>query len=209
MKITPWIVVFMLFFTVGATAQLELGIKAGLSSYDLADDFQLWRNSKAEVDTTIADASYGYHFGLYSRIKLFGLYLEPAVLFNSNSVDYNLKVPNSDEVNEIKKEKYNNLDIPLMVGMKVWFFRVQAGPVAHIFLNSSSELTDIKGYNDKLKDARYGYQAGVGLDFNKIRIDVNYEGNFSSFGETFTAFGEELTIDDKAPRIVASVGYRF
>lgn len=196
--------------TLSLSAQVEFGIKAGISSYDLADDFQKWRDADADIKDVISDAGYGYHFGLYSRLKLPLFYIEPAILLNSNKVSYNLAGNGTDSVfNNLKKERYYNIDVPIMLGTKIWFFRVQGGPVAHVFLNSSSELTDIKGYGEKFKDARFGYQAGIGLDLKRLRLDVNYEGNFSSFGDTINVGGATVNIDDNAARIVMSLGYKF
>lgn len=158
-------VLFMLISTL-SFSQFEIGIKTGLSSTDLSPESILINNGDNTTEISIAQANYGFHFGLYTRVCIANIFIEPSFLFNSNSVDYKLdeQIFDTGIISSIKSETYNNLDIPLMVGMKLGFFRIQAGPVAHIFINSASELTAIDGYSQKFKDATYGLQGGIGLD---------------------------------------------
>lgn len=201
---------FLILFTTSLHAQIEFGVKTGLSSIDLADK-SIILGDENNTEITVADAGYGIHFGLYSRVSLLNLYIEPALLFNSSTVDYNLKEEVFDEgvINTIRSESYNKLDIPVMVGMKMGFFRFHGGPVAHLHLNSASELTAINGYAQKFKEATYGFQAGVGLDILKLRIDVNYESNLSKFGDHINVGGQDFSFDDRPARLVASLGFRF
>lgn len=192
-------------------SQFEMGIKAGVSSTDLSPESLLINNGESTTKLTIAQANYGYHFGLYTRLKIANIFIEPSFLFNSSSVDYNLEehVFDTGIINSIKSETFNNLDIPLMVGMKIGFFRIQGGPVAHIFINSASELTAINGYSQKFKDATYGIQGGIGLDILKIRLDLNYETNLSNFGGDIDINGTPYQFDQRPTRLVASLGIRF
>lgn len=203
-------VLFMLISTL-SFSQFEMGIKTGLSSTDLSPESLIINNGETTTKLTLAQANYGYHFGLYTRVKIANIFIEPSFLFNSSSVDYNLEEQIFDTgiVNSIKSETYNNLDIPLMVGMKIGFLRIQGGPVAHIFLNSASELTDINGYSQKFKDATYGIQGGIGLDILRIRLDLNYETNLSNFGGDIDIDGNPYQFDQRPARLVASLGIRF
>lgn len=206
--------IIIAFFLMSATlsqAQFEMGLKTGLSSTELAQSSIFAKNNGQNIQLSVADAKYGFHFGLYTRVSFLGIYVEPAFLFNSSNVDYNLDEGFFDSgiISTIRSETYNNLDIPLMIGCKLGFFRVQAGPVAHIFLNSASELTSIDGYSQKFKDASYGLQAGIGLDILKIRLDVNYEANLSKFGDHINIDGTDFDFDERPGRLVASLGIRF
>lgn len=202
----------LLFMSLTAYGQLEFGLRAGVSSVDLADSELILANGQDQnLSVAVSDASYGFHFGVYSRLSLLGIYIEPAVLFNSSNVDYTLREQIFDtEVTEtIVSEKYEKLNIPIMLGYKLGFLRLQGGPVAHIHLNNISELTDIDGYSEKAKSATYGYQLGVGLDILKVRLDLNYEGNLSSYTDHISIDGEEYSFAENPARIVASIGYKF
>ena len=73
---------FILFgiFVVGTMmtvqAQIEFGIKAGVSPYDLAEKGIFTTNGTQNIDWHIADAGYGHHFGIYTRLSALGLFLE-------------------------------------------------------------------------------------------------------------------------------------
>lgn len=192
-------------------SQFEMGIKTGVSSTDLSPESILIGNGDNTTQLSIAQANYGFHFGLYTRLTIANIFIEPSFLFNSTSVDYNLdeQIFDTGIFSSIKTETYNNLDIPLMVGMKIGFFRIQGGPVAHIFINSASELTAINGYSQKFKDATYGFQGGIGLDILKIRLDLNYETNLSHFGGDIDVNGNPYQFDQRPARLVASIGIRF
>lgn len=192
--------------------QIEFGLKAGVSTLDLTDsELSITTPSAEALKLSIADANYGFHFGLYSRIKLLNIYIEPAVLFNSSQINYTLQEGIFDEsvVTTTKTEKFEKLDIPVLVGIKMGFLRLQAGPVARLHINSISDLTDIDGYSQRFKSATYGFQLGAGLDILNVRLDVNYEGNLSKVGDHIVIDGESYTFGESPSRLVASIGYRF
>ena len=191
-------------------AQIEFGLKAGLSSYDLADDGILANNNGNNIEWKIADAGYGHHFGIYTRLSALGLYLEPAMLFNSNTVTYDIKTYGESGVfNTLQKEKYNTMDIPVMAGFKVGVLRFQGGVVGHLFINSISDAIDIKGYEQRFKKASYGWQAGTGLDLWRLRFDLLFEGNFDKFGDHINIGGYDYAFSDTPSRLLLTVGFKF
>ncbi|MFT4537021.1 MAG: hypothetical protein ACJA1A_002547 [Saprospiraceae bacterium] len=192
-------------------SQFELGVKTGISSFDLTPKSIIFNNGGNDMTLSIKEAKYGFHFGLYTRVTIANIFIEPAFLFNSSSIDYNLseEIFDTGIISSIRSESYNNLDIPLMIGIKVGPLRLQGGPVAHIFLNSSSDLIAINGYSQKFKDASYGIQGGIGLDFLKVRLDFNYETNLSLFGDHINVDGQSYDFDQRPGRFVASVGVKF
>jgi len=84
-----------------------------------------------------------------------------------------------------------------------------AGPVAHLNLNTSSDLFDIDGYEERFDLATYGYRLGAGVDIGKINIGIEYEGNFSNFGEYINIGGSEFSFDDSQRRILLNIGFKL
>jgi len=158
----------------------------------------------------VNNSDYGTHFGFFAQLKIRKFFIQPEVLFNSNSVNYTVTdFRNPSVVDIVKNEKYQNLDIPLMMGFKFGPLRLQGGPVGHVFLNSTSELFDVQGYDQKFDEMTFGYQAGVGLDIWKLVLDVKYEGNFNKQGDHIV-FGEQQYNFDQTPaRLLVSVGFAF
>lgn len=191
-------------------AQIEFGVKAGLSSYDLANEGIFISSGNQDIEWNIANAGYGHHFGIYTRLSALGLFLEPSLLFNSNNVSYEISTYSESGVfSTIKNEKYNTMDIPVIAGIKLGALRFQGGVVGHIFINSISDVVDIKGYEQRFKGATYGWQAGTGVDLWKLRLDLMFEGNFDKFGDHINIGGHDYAFADTPSRLMLTLGYKF
>ncbi|HRO08283.1 MAG TPA: hypothetical protein PK047_05405 [Saprospiraceae bacterium] len=205
---------FCMFFCLSlmhsASAQLEIGIKAGVSSYDLANKGLLVKDGNENFQWTILDAGYGHHFGVYTRLTLLGLYVEPAMLFNSSTVNYNLKTYGERGVfNVLRQDTYHGLDMPVLAGFKIGAMRFQGGVVGHLFVGNAGELLDIKGYSQKFKTGTFGWQAGTGIDVWRLRLDLVFEGNFSNFGNHIRINGYNYAFSETPSRLMLTAGFRL
>ena len=199
-----------LIFCFPLLAQIEIGVKAGISSLDLASDGIIVQNEENNLALNFANAEYGVHFGLYSRLSFLGVFVEPAVIFNSSSVNYMVEDYSEGGVlTTLKNESYRHVDIPVLIGYKFSKLRLQGGPVAHFYLDSTSELFQISGYEQNFSDAKYGYQIGGGIDFWRLRVDCLYEGNLNKFGDHINIGGQEFNFGDSASRVIVNVGLAF
>jgi hypothetical protein len=204
------VLVACFFYSLFALSQFEYGVKVGVNSIDMVSDAIVVKNGIDDLKIEYQNAEYGYHFGMYARVKLLGFYIEPAALFNSNNVNYKLTdYKEGQTIITLYEEKYKTLDVPLNIGLKAGLFRIYGGPVAHIHLRSSSELVNFKSYSQKFKDASYGFQAGFGFDIMKLRLDLAYEGNLSAFGDHINIGSTPYSFGTAASRVVGTVGYKF
>jgi len=191
-------------------SQLEIGLKFGLNTTNITNNAIVYHNDDQHLEIDLTEAEYGYHLGIYSRLSIASFYLEPIAQFNSSQIHYKItEFTEGEIINSIKSEKFSTLDIPILFGIKMGFLRLQTGPVAHINIDSKSELIEIDGYEQKFKEASYGFQIGAGIDIWKLRMDVNYEGNFSRFADHLSINGTDLAFNDAASRILFTVGYKF
>ena len=150
------------------------------------------------------------HGGLIFKYRKKRWSIQPEILFNSNRVDFEVEDVNNPELGtQIREETYQYLDIPLLIGLHLGPIHLQGGPVGHVFLNSSSELSDFEGYRQDFEDLTLGWQAGLGLDIWNFTLDFRYEGNFTNFGEHIEFFGDTYDFDDKPSRWLFSLGYYF
>jgi len=206
------IIIFSILFLTTTSAQVKFGVRGGLSSTDLKPSSFVITN-QASVDAftlSTKEAKYGYHLGIFLQAGGEKFFIQPEILFNSSSVDYSLQTNGLGEITtSIFNETYQNIDIPIMLGFKLGPLRLQGGPVGHVHIDSSSELTDFEGYEEKFETMTYGYQTGIGLDFWKFVIDVKYEGNFSNFGDHFSFFGNDYNFATRPGRVIGSVGIAF
>lgn len=178
-----------------------LGPRVGLSS------------SKTNINETIdgiryntGEATVGFHAGLFSRITIGSVYLQPELLFTSSGGEIEL---NGNTGRQIRKYEYNKLDVPVMLGYKLSkVFRIQAGPVASLLLQADAKdgLGDAyRDVKDNYEDSTIGYQVGVGLDIWRILLDLKYEGNLSKFGNRVGGFDTDL----RNNQVIVSVGFRL
>ena len=202
----------LLTLSVSGLAQLKLGVIGGISTSDIPGEelIILNQNDLDAFKLSANEANYGFHFGIFLRGEIGNFYIEPTLVFNSNSIDYKLEEIAGDQtIQSVKNESYQYLDMPLIFGLRYGILRIGAGPVGHVFIDSSSELFDVSGYKQKFDQMTWGWQANLGLDVWMIRLDLRYEGNFSKTGEHFEFFNHKYQFDKSPTRWIASVGVTF
>jgi opacity protein-like surface antigen len=183
---------------------LRFGVKAGGNSANFKFDAI---NSPDAILSEASEAQWGFHAGVFLRINLAILYIEPEVYFTSTGGKYTYNDPNASVGDELKSFNMNRVDVPVLVGVKLGPFRINAGPSASIILSHSSNLDDIKA---DVKGATWGYQAGIGFDlFKKLTIDARYEGNLSALGENINIAGTDFPTDMRTSQFLISVGWMF
>lgn len=192
---------FAALLVLGATqafSQNGIGIKAGLSSTKLDFDNEQF---------VPADAQTGYHIGLFGR---FGgkVFIQPELLFTQTKGDFAF-VPNGVSGNpapENYEAKFNRLDIPIMVGIRMFkVMRVMAGPIASVNINSELKNSVETVDNANFENATFGYQAGLGVDIGNLSVDGRYEGGLSNVTDNIGSY----STDNRLNQWVLSVGFRL
>ncbi len=143
------------------------------------------------------------------NIQIVSFLIQPEFNYHSNTSNFELSELTSDPISEVFSEKYQYLDIPLLLGCKIGPLRLMAGPEGHVFLNSTSSLLDIEGYEQDFQTLTLGWQGGIGLDLWNIILDIRYQGNFTNFGDHITFLGQEYEFNDSPSRVLFSVGWLF
>jgi len=158
------------------------------------------------------EASVGFHAGLFARFSVLGFYIQPEAMFTSSGGEI---VINSDDINanvdQVKSMRYNKIDVPIMLGVKIGpLLRLNAGPSFSFLLNS-----DIRDGNaqqeieENYSDATVGFQAGIGIDISKLNFDLRYENNLSALGDEVSFGGETFTTDLRNQLWILTVGYEL
>lgn len=200
----------VLFFSTGLFAQIEFGLKAGLATEALQGQrFDLSQSGRDNLSLVLSDASYGFQIGALLRVPFsdrFGLQTEAT--FNTSATEFRFDDPDAN-LTQVFRERYNNLNVPLLASWKLAFLRFNAGPVGHFFVSSSSDLRDAEGRERVFDSFNLGYALGASADIGCITIDLRYDGNFSRYGEDFSVAGETFRVDQAARRWVGTVAYRF
>lgn len=193
----------VLFFAAGSAAHAQV-------SFGLRGGFNTQVNKPGGLNISLADTSYllgigdakfGTQIGAYVRLGG-GVWIQPEVMFNSNQQSFTLDSPDGLKV---FNEKYQYLDLPVMVGIGKGLFKVQAGPVGHYYLNSMSEFAEFSEYRSKFEQFSWGWQAGLNLGFEKFALDLRYEGNFNKLGDHIYLGGQQYKFTKSPARVLASV----
>jgi hypothetical protein len=204
-----------------ANAQfLQVGLKAGLSSSQLKvnEVFTSGENEETigENEETIfyksGEAVLGWHLGVYSRIKIWKIYIQPELLYSSTGGKIKISDDGVD-FPDVGKIKLDKLDIPIMAGFNITkSFRVYAGPAFSYLISEKSLWNTTKEvFKQDFQKGAIGYQAGIGFDISTVTLDLKYEGNLSALGKSVSVSGTDIRFntDLRNPQLILSMGFRF
>ena len=167
--------------SVTAMAQLPnfaFGIKGGANFSKL----------KTVDNLTDENSIVGYHVGVFTRLGVAGLYLQPELYLGSKGNNFiKIEDTSGNEVQANGKVRFTTLDLPLLIGTKIGpsklNLRFMAGPVASFVINENTtfdsayrNISDFGNY----KKQNWAYQAGAGVDVGNMTVDLRYEGGLSN-----------------------------
>jgi hypothetical protein len=209
------LIIFIVFTFLQQSANAQVfswGVRLGAvsTSIDATPQTILDANTDS-LKLSIANANFGIQGGFYTRIKLGPVYIQPELLFTSESYNYTKEDLSSSGVQEALTDQFNGLDIPIMVGVKMGPFRLQAGPIGSILISNDNQLETLsETYKRKLSNLSWGYQAGAGVDIGSVNLDLKYEGGLSNtFVNDYEVFGNTYEFDTRQNRWVLTIGLKF
>jgi hypothetical protein len=200
------LVIFLIaFIALPAFSQIKFGIKAGVTSSTVPAYNVTTGANNIEA---VKNAAIGYHAGVFMRLTVLGIYIMPEVVFASTTYDYDVKIGTATEP---LSQKFNKLDIPVLVGFHLGPIRINAGPAASILINSPESLINDSNFKDMYRNATFGYQAGVGFDlFKRLTFDARYGGSLAKkFGDAVTIGSQTFKLDSREPTFMLSFGLMF
>ncbi|WP_372938164.1 outer membrane beta-barrel protein [Seonamhaeicola sp.] len=175
--------------TASAQTATGFGLKGGLNYNANGDYFDSVGDNAKHPDRNI-----GYHIGVFGKIGT-KLYFKPELVYTSTKSDYN------DDSFSMQK-----LDAPLLVGAKVIGpLSVFGGPSFQYILDTEFDGISI---NDVENDFTVGLNFGIGLNLNKVGIDLRYERGFNDNEATFinTNLGAvENRLDTRPDQLILSL----
>jgi hypothetical protein len=195
MKKTLLLLALLTMSLVGYSQGFGIGPKVGLSQTNLDLSSDAFKHG---------DAKFGYHVGIFARIGAGAFYLQPEVLYTQTQGQFTFD--GADQPIKEYEADFNRVDIPVMVGLKLFnFFRIQAGPIASIDVNSELKDAGQTVKNVDFKSATLGYQAGVGLDIGNFIIDAKYESSLNKLSSNVGNFNTDQRIN----QFILSAGFRI
>ncbi len=202
------VILVVIMFSVKANyAQGELGVKVGVSSYDFSGKNLI---NKEELRLSIYNASYGFEFGMYGRIGILGLNVQPELTFRSNTVNYHLQdFSNVSTIDKITSATYNRIDVPVLLMANAAFFKFYLGPVGQYEFDYIKSLLS-KQKKTSIENKFYiGYQLGLGISLNGLTLDLRYESNFSDYTDSFQLGGKQYNVSNRPSRYILSLWFKI
>lgn len=196
--------IILLAFSLNVDAQFKYGIRGGINTNVKLNDF-----SGSDYTLEYAKGDMGFHIGVMAQVKLLNIFIQPELLFTTSKTDIQL-INREDLVNpieELGKQNFNKIDIPVMAGVKIGPLKIQAGPVGTMMLKSKSDLLDKYNMEQNFKGITLGYQAGIGLELSSLLLDVKYEGNLSKLGDGVAIAGTDYSFDQRMSQWILSIGF--
>jgi hypothetical protein len=208
-------IILVVLISIPVFSQIKFGIKAGVSTTNLSMSTlkTLTSGNTSYTVDALSTAKYGFQGGAFVRLTLFGIYLQPELLFSTRTNEYTVQNISSGQTSAatIVKQNFNKLDIPVMLGVKLGPLRVNAGPVGSLLINSPKDLISNPDYKSMYSRMTIGYQAGLGFDLlNILTFDIRYEGSLKKYQNRIeNLVGTKVNLDDRANAFLFSVGLMF
>jgi Outer membrane protein beta-barrel domain len=209
------VIALVILISVPAISQIKFGIKAGVSTTNLNMPSlkTITSGNTAYTIDAISSAKYGFHGGVFLRLTLLGIYLQPELLLSTRTNEYTITnvTTGQSTASFIASQKFNKLDIPVMLGFKLGPLRLNAGPAASLLINSPKDIITDNNYKAMYSRMTFGYQAGVGFDLLKtLTFDIRYEGSLKKYqNQIENLTGTKFNLDDRADAFLFSVGLMF
>ncbi len=184
--------------------KIDFGAKGGLN-YNFGGDLkELMSETNGSLNDIVhgAEDKAGYHFGLWAKVHLLGLYVRPEIIYTELNNSYNDLGTNISTDFKTKK-----IDMPILLGAKlIGPLHIYAGPSIQYISNSEFSSSEIE--NISTNDFSVGLQIGTGLELGRLGVDVRWEKGFENDldGEFLNT---NINVDNRPNQIIFGLSYRF
>lgn len=210
MKKLIFILMASFFLVQVADAQLfSWGIKGGLgfSTVKISDITDI-DDGQDVYDLVTGESVMGYHLGLQTRIKIAMIYVQPELYWNAGGGS--LKQVVDGGATELLNVKFNRIDIPVLVGVKLGPVRLNIGPMASLIVGENSDFQVLQADAALYKESfTWAWQGGIGVDISRFSLDIRYEGPLSDLSRVIPDNLTEYTLDPRPQQWIFSVGFWF
>lgn len=204
-----WISAALFGFSTLAIAQVSFAGKAHLLVPTSSSSWTDLKGAAGKLYQDKGKSSAGFNVGVSAKVDLpTSFYLMPELYYThyTNEVKEGL-------TNTSIKAKTNRIDMPVLVGYKVWgdLASLFVGPVASYNLSKDNTFGDFK--ENATKNFTVGYQFGAQVEVSKLIINARYEGAFSKdqrkFINSVNGSDYEVQYDNRPSFFLLGLGYKF
>lgn len=192
----------LLLISLGLSAQVDFGLRAGLGLAQAGiNNFESAQQAITDIETS--DRELSFHAGLYLKIDAPMFFIQPEVIFSQISQSVDAQQVGTGELKSLELD-LSRVDVPVLIGVDMGPLRVFAGPVY------SANISDLSGnVSADLEQGTFGYQAGLGLEFSKLIIDLRYEGAFSPWASNLIVDQTNYNVDIRTSQLLLCIGFEL
>ncbi|WP_420386798.1 porin family protein [Roseivirga sp.] len=141
-----------------------------------------------EIDLSEGSSEVGYQFGGFFRVNVEGVFVQSSVLMSKVKTDLVfVDYQGVQGFNPRADFEFNTLELPLDIGYRVGNLRLQMGPTFSFLLSGQrSFLNDVEKVSDDYNRSNMMWHFGIGGDFDRFVLDINYEFGLSKTGESLS-----------------------
>lgn len=165
----------------------KLGVKAGA----------IVSSEKLSIGgVQVSDTKPGFEIGIQTQVKIpvIGLFIQPEVTYSWVKTKFN-------GPNGLITSTTSQWDIPVMLGWKIAFFRIMAGPVF------SFPSTSVSWGQADFSKYTTSYAVGLGFDLGKFTLDARYQGLFAPRRTETLIGGIPTGVELRGGRFNFALGY--
>ena len=149
--------------------------------------------------------------GAYARIGR-RVYLQPEILLSVKGGRMDL-IRQGLETRTFDA-KVGTIDLPLLLGVKLGPLRLNAGPLASLRVLDGDLKGALKEYTSQsvqqtIQQAQLGYQAGIGLSFSGMQLDIRREGGLGKSASIPAEPTSPLGVSPRSSLWQLTVGFGF
>ena len=186
-----------IFFTLNA--QNGFGVKGGLT-YNADQGLIKTANSAYQAK---GNGSIGYHLGVYKRLNLTGLYVQPELVY------VNFKNTFEDAQSRDLDVEYKRFDVPVSIGTDILGTGyIQGGPVLSYYFKDKIDYDQVSQV--KQDELALGLQVGAGVQLQQFNLGLRYD---FPLGDRTTEWVQNNNYQfqtESTPKLLhLSVGYSF
>lgn len=192
--------VFILTTTNLKAQSLGLGVKGGLNFSSLDNNLSGQYSGTASAN--------GFVGGVWARAGFLGFFVQPELVYAQRKGAFTSAIDGTAVINTL-----SYIDMPVMLGYKLAFVRLNIGPNFQFLLDADQKASDAARdpnfSKDNYKSSSVGFQAGAGIDLLKLSIDLRYDGNFGSIGKEIMVNGKTYDYSTRPSMWQLTLGFRI
>jgi hypothetical protein len=194
------------------------------SPFLIAQDYDTWFqggpqvklvNAKMTIDSDLVstsdiDSEIGYQVGLFFRVNVNHIYVQPELLFST--VQTQLVFKDYDGIAGFNPQadfEFNTLELPIEIGYKIGQLRLNGGPSFSFLLSGQrSFLNQLNAVTEEYNKLNLMFHFGIGVDIQRFVFDARYQFGLSKTGESLSnIIGTELIPNQR--QWIFSLGYNI